>query len=40
MGVNNAIAWTLDWYRAYRDKKDMREVSLQQLTHYLRLASG
>ncbi len=40
LGVDDAIGWTLDWYKACRDKKDMREVSLHQLVQYLRLASG
>ncbi len=38
LGVDDAIGWTLDWYKACRDKKDMREFSLRQLVKYLRLA--
>ena len=38
LGLDNAIGWTLDWYKACRDKKDMREFSLHQLEQYLRMA--
>jgi CDP-glucose 4,6-dehydratase len=38
LAVDYAIGWTLDWYKACRDKKDMREFSLHQLVQYLRMA--
>jgi CDP-glucose 4,6-dehydratase len=40
LDVDNAISWTLDWYKACRDKQDMREVSLQQLVQFLRMKCG
>jgi CDP-glucose 4,6-dehydratase len=40
LGVDNSIDWTLDWYKACRDKKDMREFSLLQLVQYMRMACG
>jgi len=29
-----ALDWTIDWYRGYRDRKDMRQMSLEQLRRY------
>ena len=40
LGVDTAIAWTLDWYKACRDREDMRGPSLHQLVQYLRLTCG
>jgi CDP-glucose 4,6-dehydratase len=40
LGVDNAIGWTLDWYKACRDKQEMREVSQRQIVRYLCLTSG
>jgi CDP-glucose 4,6-dehydratase len=37
LDLENAICWTIDWYRAYRDEKEMRAVTLQQLERYLAL---
>jgi CDP-glucose 4,6-dehydratase len=40
LDVGQAIGWTLDWYKTFRDKKHMRNFSLRQLVEYLRMASA
>lgn len=40
LGLDEAVRWTLDWYKACKDKKDMRQFSLNQLTQYVGLAGG
>lgn len=36
--MDDAIAWTMAWYKAYHQKADMRAFSLQQLETYLQQA--
>jgi CDP-glucose 4,6-dehydratase len=40
LSLESAINWTLDWYKACRDGRNMRELSLYQLLQYLRLRSN
>ena len=34
LDVDTALAWTTDWYKAWRSGKDMRALSLQQISDY------
>jgi CDP-glucose 4,6-dehydratase len=34
MNLDQALSWTVDWYRAYQGGEDVRAVSEQQITHY------
>ena len=36
--LETALAWTVDWYRQWRAGKDMRELSLNQISTYSRIA--
>ncbi|HSX12818.1 MAG TPA: CDP-glucose 4,6-dehydratase [Chlamydiales bacterium] len=38
LDVDTAILWTCEWYKAYRDGKDMRKFSNEQLMKYLDFA--
>ena len=37
--VETALAWTVDWYKAWRARKDMRALSLQQISTYSEMSS-
>jgi CDP-glucose 4,6-dehydratase len=34
LDLPTALDWTVEWYRCYRDCKDMRQISLDQLRRY------
>ena len=36
LSIDEAIAWTLEWYRAYANGKDMKEYSVRQIEKFLR----
>jgi CDP-glucose 4,6-dehydratase len=37
LDVDMALAWTVDWYKAWRNGKDMRALSLRQISTYSEL---
>lgn len=37
--ADEALRWSADWYKAYRDKQDMRAFSLQQIECYIGLGA-
>lgn len=39
LDVDTALSWTVDWYRAWRAGKDVRALSLQQISTYSTLVS-
>lgn len=40
LSVEQAVDWTMEWYRAWRDKRDVKALSLEQFERYERLAAG
>jgi CDP-glucose 4,6-dehydratase len=34
LDLPTAVDWTVEWYRGYRDQKDMQQISLEQLRRY------
>lgn len=40
LGVEAALAWTLDWYRSINDGINVREVTLKQIKRFESLANG
>ena len=38
LGLDMAIQWTSEWYRAWLDKKDLRAKTLEQIEHYQTMA--
>jgi CDP-glucose 4,6-dehydratase len=32
--VDKALEWTIEWYKAWRQRKDMRDISLKQISTY------
>ena len=37
--LDDALQWTVEWYRAYRERADMRQVTLSQIERYMGAAS-
>jgi CDP-glucose 4,6-dehydratase len=40
LDIGQAIDWTVEWYRAWRDGADLRRCSEMQLERYSRLAAA
>jgi len=38
LGAGEAVAWTIEWYRAWRDRRDVKALSFEQIERYSRLA--
>jgi len=38
--VEQAVDWTMEWYRAWRDKHDVKALSFEQIERYGRLITG
>lgn len=38
--VGQAVDWTMEWYRSWHDKRDVKALSLEQIERYSRLAAG
>jgi CDP-glucose 4,6-dehydratase len=39
LGLNEAIKWVVDWYRAFQEKEDLRKVTSEQINRYENLLS-
>jgi CDP-glucose 4,6-dehydratase len=37
LNITQSLDWTVKWFKAYNDSKDMRKVSLEQLTEYQKI---
>jgi len=35
LGLQEALAWTVEWYRAYLSKADVRQMTLDQISRYM-----
>ena len=40
LNAERAVEWTMEWYRAWRDKLDVKALSLEQIERYSRLMTG
>jgi CDP-glucose 4,6-dehydratase len=40
LSTEEALAWTVEWYKSYRDGKDIRKVTGKQITRYKSLKGG
>jgi CDP-glucose 4,6-dehydratase len=38
--VEQAVDWTMEWYRAWRDKRDVKALSFEQIERYNRLIAA
>ena len=38
--VEEAVEWTMEWYRAWREKRDVRALALEQIERFGRLITG
>jgi CDP-glucose 4,6-dehydratase len=38
--AEQAVEWTMEWYRAWRDKLDVKALSFEQIERYSRLMAG
>lgn len=38
--VEEAVDWTIEWYRAWRDERDVKALAFEQIERYSRLTAG
>jgi CDP-glucose 4,6-dehydratase len=40
LALDEALAWTVDWYRAFLRREDMRRVTLSQIARYAEMVAA